>query len=559
MFSPARRFSWACLLASLAASSALAQAQGPARWQSAGQGQSVGQGQSAGQARYFPTAAHHSRMAGTTAGMLRPVPREASRTAPPVTHHPQREGWNLKWRRSEQVAERAAEPIARRNDAPDVFDPPVGARAVADPSSAAPPAQSNVAQTAWLQPQQDQGALELPPNLRSAQPPEGKKVDLFSDPFADELPAAQDAGSQDSGELQPPAVDSTIDPVRPSESRPMNELRSGSPPRNDSGDAATTSPNDSPLLLPPSRASEGPSFGDMLRQETPDAGASSAPPTPPQPPATAPPPPAPAPKAAAPGNDEPFENPFNQRPRTSEDTNGQPLRGEMMLTEGVTCDVFRTQIARETIDQLSLDISPPYRPDVIDPAKYDQDREDFLEKQSIRKWQKPDGTELATGRLRDLAYENVVIETEYGALEQLPVDWLSEGDLAYLSENWGLPKECLLEQVAYTPRSWTAMTMTWKASDLCHKPMYFEEVNLERYGHTAGPVLQPVVSSAHFFANIAVLPYKMGVHTPRECQYALGYYRPGDCAPWIVPPVPISLRGGLSQAAVMTGMFWLIP
>jgi hypothetical protein len=103
------------------------------------------------------------------------------------------------------------------------------------------------------------------------------------------------------------------------------------------------------------------------------------------------------------------------------------------------------------------------------------------------------------------------------------------------------------------------MTMTWKASDLCHKPMYFEEVNLERYGHTAGPVLQPVVSSAHFFANIAVLPYKMGVHTPRECQYALGYYRPGDCAPWIVPPVPISLRGGLSQAAVMTGMFWLIP
>jgi hypothetical protein len=116
-----------------------------------------------------------------------------------------------------------------------------------------------------------------------------------------------------------------------------------------------------------------------------------------------------------------------------------------------------------------------------------------------------------------------------------------------------------LEQVAYTPRNWVSMTMTWKASNLCHKPLYFEEVNLERYGHTAGPVLQPVVSSAHFFLNIAVLPYKMGVHTPCECQYALGYYRPGNCAPWIVPPVPISLRGGLTQAAVMTGMFWAIP
>ena len=101
--------------------------------------------------------------------------------------------------------------------------------------------------------------------------------------------------------------------------------------------------------------------------------------------------------------------------------------------------------------------------------------------------------------------------------------------------------------------------MTWKASNLCHKPLYFEEVNLERYGHTAGPILQPIVSSAHFFANIAVLPYKKGIHPPNECQYALGYYRPGNCAPWIVPPVPLSLRGAARQAAVMTAGFWLIP
>ena len=103
------------------------------------------------------------------------------------------------------------------------------------------------------------------------------------------------------------------------------------------------------------------------------------------------------------------------------------------------------------------------------------------------------------------------------------------------------------------------MTMTWKASNLCHTPLYFEDVNLERYGHTHGPLLEPVVQSAHFFANIAVLPYKMGVHCPSECQYALGYYRPGNCAPWINPPVPISARGAISQAAVMTGLFWLVP
>ena len=183
----------------------------------------------------------------------------------------------------------------------------------------------------------------------------------------------------------------------------------------------------------------------------------------------------------------------------------------------------------------------------------------FDENQDARQWRSIDGRPLASGRLVDLAYEKVVIESADGREEELSINQLSEGDLAYISENWGLPSECLVEQVAYTPRSWTGSTITWKASNLCHNPLYFEEVNLERYGHTAGPVLQPIVSSAHFFANIAVLPYKKGIHPPSECQYALGYYRPGNCAPWIVPPVPLSVRGAARQAAEMTAAFWLIP
>jgi hypothetical protein len=231
----------------------------------------------------------------------------------------------------------------------------------------------------------------------------------------------------------------------------------------------------------------------------------------------------------------------------------------MIMANELSCDEFRDRIARETIDTISLDPSPPFRPDLFDPADYERQREKFEKRQIDRPWTGVDGRVLATGRLIDLAYEQVVVETEDGDREEVSVNDLSEGDLAYLSENWGLPRECLIEQVAYTPRAWSPMTMTWKASNLCHKPLYFQQVNLERYGHTAGPWLQPVVSSAHFFANIAVLPYKMGVHAPGECQYALGYYRPGNCAPWIVPPVPISARGAISQAAFMTGSFWLIP
>ncbi len=224
-----------------------------------------------------------------------------------------------------------------------------------------------------------------------------------------------------------------------------------------------------------------------------------------------------------------------------------------------TCEDFRKRIAEQTIDKVSLDVSPPFRPDEFNMQRYKQLKEDFDEKQVIRRWVNRDGRELAEGRLKDLAYEKAVIETEQGTIRRLPINQLSEGDIAYITENWGLPRECLIEQVAYAPRSWTPMKMTWTASNLCHNPLYFEDVNLERYGHTRGPLLEPLVQSAHFFGNIAVLPYKMGVHTPHECQYALGYYRPGNCAPWIKPPVPISARGALAQAATMTGLFWLIP
>ena len=238
---------------------------------------------------------------------------------------------------------------------------------------------------------------------------------------------------------------------------------------------------------------------------------------------------------------------------------GFGVSGDVLEDLPFSCEDFRKRIASQTIDQVSLDISPPYRPDEMDEKRYQSLKEEFDEKQSIRTWHDRNGNAIITGRLNDLAYEKAVIETTKGSKDTLPINQLSEGDIAYIAENWGLPKECLIEQVAYTPRQWTPSTMTWKASNLCHHPLYFEDVNLERYGHTRGPILEPVVQSAHFFANIAVLPYKMGVHCPSECQYALGYYRPGNCSPWIKPPVPISARGAIAQAATMTGMFWLIP
>lgn len=127
------------------------------------------------------------------------------------------------------------------------------------------------------------------------------------------------------------------------------------------------------------------------------------------------------------------------------------------------------------------------------------------------------------------------------------------------AEGIEFPPECTLGDMPYAPRQWAMMTYTWKAPGLCHKPLYFEDVALERYGHSYGPFVQPLISGAHFFATLPILPYKMGLEPPGECVYALGYYRPGSCAPRMILPLGLSLRGALLEAGAWTGMVFLIP
>ena len=127
-------------------------------------------------------------------------------------------------------------------------------------------------------------------------------------------------------------------------------------------------------------------------------------------------------------------------------------------------------------------------------------------------------------------------------------------------EEGDLPQDCPLgKNAVFQPRNWAPITYAWTASGLCHKPLYFEDVQLERYGHMAGPWLQPFASGAHFFLTIPILPYKMGLEPPNECIYALGYYRPGDCAPYMFDPIPLSVRAALFEAGAWKAAVCTIP
>jgi len=123
------------------------------------------------------------------------------------------------------------------------------------------------------------------------------------------------------------------------------------------------------------------------------------------------------------------------------------------------------------------------------------------------------------------------------------------------------PGYCSLEgsDMLIPPREFCDLTFTWKASGMCHKPLYFDDQRLERYGHSWGPLLQPIISTGRFWATIPILPYKMGVHTPDECIYTLGHYRPNSCTPYMIDPLPLSVRGALFESAAWVGGVFLIP
>lgn len=211
--------------------------------------------------------------------------------------------------------------------------------------------------------------------------------------------------------------------------------------------------------------------------------------------------------------------------------------------------------------------TPPNRPTTADPEVVFEPKQNTADTPSQNAPHLQNNPAVQNGPLDDDAWSDPLYEWQAG---KKPVeerecpdmsDLKSIRELTYkIAPKPGtLPRECPIQRGQYTPRQWAPTTVNWKASSLCRKPVYFEDPKLSRYGHSAGPILQPALSGARFFLTAPALPYLMGLYPPQECVYTLGYYRPGSCAPYMLDPLPISVRAGLMQAGAVTGAVYLIP
>lgn len=121
------------------------------------------------------------------------------------------------------------------------------------------------------------------------------------------------------------------------------------------------------------------------------------------------------------------------------------------------------------------------------------------------------------------------------------------------------PEEVALGDEPFTPISMPPSVFAWKASNVSYNPLYFQDVQLERYGHTYGDCIQPFVSVGRFGVQLIGLPYQMALDPPCKEMYPLGYYRPGEPAPKLFYQIPLNARAAAVAAGVYTGIGVVLP
>ena len=119
------------------------------------------------------------------------------------------------------------------------------------------------------------------------------------------------------------------------------------------------------------------------------------------------------------------------------------------------------------------------------------------------------------------------------------------------------PEEVRLTSLFYSGRNFPETGINWEPSNLYYNPLYTEDVPLERYGHTRGKLIQPFFSVPKFGLQVVGMPYQMVLSPPASCVYPLGYYRPGDCVPYMYYQIPLNLQAAAVQAGVVAGAYFL--
>jgi hypothetical protein len=123
--------------------------------------------------------------------------------------------------------------------------------------------------------------------------------------------------------------------------------------------------------------------------------------------------------------------------------------------------------------------------------------------------------------------------------------------------DYSMPPETPITGVL-TPRTFAPTEAIAFPSYVVYHPLYFQQINAERYGWELG-VFQPLVSTAQFYGDVLLLPYKAAANPPWTCDSNVGYNLPGNPEPLRFLTVPFSWRGVAAQTGAALGGAAIFP
>jgi hypothetical protein len=120
------------------------------------------------------------------------------------------------------------------------------------------------------------------------------------------------------------------------------------------------------------------------------------------------------------------------------------------------------------------------------------------------------------------------------------------------------PDEPVVSTESYPGRHWPPQTEIVEPNYVCYGRLLFEDKNTERYGWDFG-IVQPVVSTAKFFADVVALPYHVATAPCRCYECSAGLCLPGDPVPYLCYPPELSVTGALGEGAAIAAILAIFP
>ncbi|HQR07352.1 MAG TPA: hypothetical protein PLN21_11050 [Gemmatales bacterium] len=113
-------------------------------------------------------------------------------------------------------------------------------------------------------------------------------------------------------------------------------------------------------------------------------------------------------------------------------------------------------------------------------------------------------------------------------------------------------------KTAMVKRNFPESKATEISSYVVYNPLYFQQINTERYGWELG-VFQPLVGTAQFYGDVLLLPYKVAANPPWKCEANAGYALPGDPEPLRFLTPLFSWKGVAGEVGAAMGGIWFFP